>query len=87
MLSETEALLHAHLTAAEDERDDLRATGDLMQSSLSRLVAWIEDNADRIPALGYEVEMAKLEGKSAVEQWTTVRRRANAPLSESRASD
>lgn len=57
----------------EQARADLRATGDLMQSSFSRVLAWIDDNAGRIPAMGYEVSMAAQEGKSAVDLWTEIR--------------
>jgi hypothetical protein len=60
----------------EQEIADLRAAGDQLQSSLSRVLAWIEDNADRIPALGYETHMSMLEGRSAIDLWTEIRRKA-----------
>ncbi len=52
---------------------DHRAVGDLMQSSLSRLSEWVKKQ-ESVP---YEVRMAALEGKSAVEDWTNVRRKDN----------
>jgi hypothetical protein len=60
------------------ELDLLRQHGDLMQSSLSRLVEWMwaEFPDHRWDALPYEVGMAMLEGESAVEAWTDARRRA-----------
>lgn len=59
---------------------DLRATGDAMQSALSRLAEYIygETNVEgraRTDKPPYEVQMAALEGKSAVDQWTELRRR------------
>jgi hypothetical protein len=45
--------------------------GDLMQSALSRLLEWyFHLNEDPVP---YEVRMAALEGKGAVEDWTSAR--------------
>lgn len=55
---------------------DLRATGDAMQSTLSRVLehfdkvlAWVDP--DSVP---YEVRMAVLEGHDAIEEWTALRR-------------
>lgn len=48
---------------------DLRAAGDLMQSSLSRIIEYVT-----VQTLPYEVRMAVHEGASAIEDWTNVRR-------------
>lgn len=55
---------------------DLRATGDAMQSALSRVLehfdkvlAWVDP--DSVP---YEVRMAVVEGRDAVDAWTALRR-------------
>lgn len=54
------------------------AAGDLMQSSLSRLIEWVslvDDPTAKSPIiLPYEVRMAILEGQSAIEAWTEARR-------------
>lgn len=72
-----------HLTPSqeksmEDERDNLRATGDLMQSSLSRVLEFVHQEfpSHRWDALPYEVGMAVLEGESSVNLWTEIRSKA-----------
>lgn len=54
---------------------DLYAAGDSMQSSLSRILTALLDYP-QARALGYETQMAALEGKNAVEAWTEARRKA-----------
>jgi hypothetical protein len=58
------------------ELANLRQAGDAMQSSLSRVLAWIaaEFPEHRIDSLGYETFMATLEGHSAIATWTEARK-------------
>lgn len=63
-----------------EEFEDMRAWGDRMQSEASRVVTWIDDNAGRIPAMGYEASMAKIAVFGLIADWT--RMRTTAPMSE-----
>lgn len=63
------------LSTAE-EAGDLRVAGDLMQSSLSRVLAFIRASVEYEGQLPYEVKMAMLEGDGAIEDWTSTRRRS-----------
>jgi hypothetical protein len=74
MYDQTTADLLREQKGLEQERDDLRATGDLMQSSLSRVLEWVR--REKRPDMPYEVSMACLEGESAVDLWTEIRRQA-----------
>ena len=71
-------VLEREMKGMEQERADLCATGDLMQSALSRILEWartpVEDGQHDMP---YEVAMACLEGQSAVDLWTEVRRKSH----------
>jgi hypothetical protein len=53
---------------------DLTQAGDLMQTSLARVLAWIDshynDSGSEIP---YEVHMAMLEGHDGIKNWTAAR--------------
>jgi hypothetical protein len=53
--------------------DHIRA-GDLMQSSLSRIVEWVDGDGRVGAYASYEVRMALIEGAGAVEEWTQARR-------------
>lgn len=57
------------------ELADLRAIGDTMQSTLSRVIAGL-DKEELAHRLGYEGMMAILEGKSAIENWTETRKKS-----------
>jgi hypothetical protein len=51
MLSEMEAILHAHLTAAEDDRDRYRALLEEFDSHRAdSSVEWIDDWSRRVSA-------------------------------------
>jgi hypothetical protein len=65
--------LKARLREVEAELAELRAIGDLMQSSLSRLVEAELPRPLSQPEHGYEVHMAALEGRTAIEDWTRAR--------------
>ncbi len=54
------------------ERDDLRQVGDMLQSEASRLAEFV--NALGPAMVPYEVQQAMLGVRSAVAQWTDVRR-------------
>jgi hypothetical protein len=56
------------LTEARRERDGLIDPGDKLQSAASRLAEWV-----RGQDAPYEVAMAAIEARSAVEQWTVAR--------------
>jgi hypothetical protein len=56
------------LTEARRERDGLIDPGDKLQSAASRLAEWV-----RGQDAPYEVAMAAIEARSAVEQWTGAR--------------
>lgn len=64
----------ADAKGAEQYIADLQATGDLMQSSLSRVLAFIDSYCADIHSDDYEAFMATLEGASAVDLWTEIRR-------------
>jgi hypothetical protein len=55
---------------------DLQGAGDQMQSSLSRIIEWASLPHDKQDAMPYEVAMACIEGRSAVDLWTEIRRAA-----------
>lgn len=56
---------------------NLRATGDAMQSALSRLAEYVTaEESGRVP---YEVLMAALEGRDAIAVWTALRRQDAIP--------
>lgn len=67
--SEASALDRLDLFAA------LMATGDLMQSGSSRVVAWVRSSGVDVP---YEVAMALLEVEATVDRWTELRRQHRA---------
>ena len=50
---------------------ELLRTGDRMQSEASRLVEWAESRRGDMP---YEVRMAVVGLKAAIEEWTETRR-------------
>jgi hypothetical protein len=51
-------------------RKTLTQIGDELQSAASRLAEWVGQNFGDVP---YEVGMASLEARSAVEEWTELR--------------
>lgn len=56
---------------------DMRRTGDLMQSEASRLAEWAEEAMRRHPTtleMPYEVRMALLGLRDAIDTWTDIRR-------------
>lgn len=67
---------------------DLRATGDLMQSALSRLAEFV-GQLDRLQVTStpYEVRMALAEAHDAIEAWTALRRQDAASGCHARRSD
>jgi hypothetical protein len=52
---------------------ELVRTGDRMQSEASRLAEWADSRRGEMP---YEVRMAFIGLKTAIEEWTEIRRRA-----------
>lgn len=54
-----------------EELLELRRIGDLMQSSLSRV---LDDKNGTRPT--YETKMARLEGAEAIQEWTAARRKS-----------
>ena len=52
---------------------ELVRTGDRMQSEASRPVEWAESRSSEMP---YEVRMAVVGLKAAIEEWTEIRRRS-----------
>lgn len=53
---------------------DLTTAGDTLQSSASRLAAWVERMEHDHPLLvPYEVSMARHEALGAVDDWTAAR--------------
>lgn len=57
-----------------EELIQLRQHGDLMQSSLSRILAFMTKKGTPDP--GYETRMAVLEGRDAINSWTETRRKS-----------
>lgn len=62
---------------------DLRATGDAMQSALSRIATFLRQDEARHPLdrldIPYEVRMACIEGLDACDEWTALRRQDARP--------
>lgn len=59
------------------ELEELRAAGDMLQSSASRLAEWVleQQAGHQVP---YEVHMAALEAEHARDKWTETRRHSRA---------
>lgn len=57
-----------------EELVELRRIGDHMQSSLSRVLEGMREAASQ--GFSYDQEMAAIEGKAAIQEWTNVRRKS-----------
>lgn len=71
------------MKGVEQERDDLRAAGDQMQSNLSRILEWARQPWDTQEKMPYEVAMACVEAQSDIDLWTEIRSQF-APVRERR---
>lgn len=64
------------LSEIRQELRDLRQIGDQMQSAFDRVRSALVKASNEMPGLGYEANMALIEGSDAIEEWTEARKKS-----------